>query len=364
MAGELPIATVGMSFREGPTRARSALLAADQGPEAPTAALLASGAATGIARVETCSRVLWVISSAQPAWAAALLRAGLLAGAAVDREPRVRVGRAALDHIFRVALGLEAVVEGERAVGRQVMRALDRAHTAGNTDATLHHVWRTLGDVLHRRGSAGPRQKGVQTLAAGRLAAAGVAGEIPVLGTGEIGRAVGRALPHARCYARQDLPEFLDAARRAGAVVICTGGPHPWLELPARDGTALAMDLGSPAQIAAAPGWRVEGLDDLLTGQVALPESEAALLNTLVEAGCDEVTAAVLAPPPAAALAALDAERRAFLNDELPVLADGLAPEAAAALVLSVNRLGHRLIRGAAATPRRLSPKDKIGSSS
>lgn len=367
MAGELPLATVGMSFREGPTSVRAALLAADQGAEAPSLALLANGTIQGVVRVETCSRVTWVISSRQPAWAANLLRAGLVAaagGAAEEREPRNRTGRAALDHLFRVSLGLEAVVEGERAVGRQVMAAFDRAHAAGLTDQTLHLVWRAVGDLLNRRGDAAPAQRGVQNLAATRLVEDGATGEIPVLGTGEIGRAVGRAVPGSRCYARRDLGIFLDAARRAPAVVVCTGGPHPWLDLPAREDAPLAIDLGSPTQIATAPGWRVEGLDALLTGQVALPEADQARLIELVERACDAVIADLLAPPPTAALAALDAERRAFLAEELPALASGLSPEAAAALRDGVNRLGHRLIRGAATLPRRVRTNDRGGSSS
>lgn len=365
MARDLPIGTVGMSFREGPTRARAALLGADQGPEAPGAALLASGAATGIARVETCSRVLWIVSGPQPAWATALLRAGLLAGAGPEIEawePRVRLGRAALDHVFRVALGLEAVVEGERAVGRQVLRALDRDHTAGRTDATLHLVWRAVGDLLHRRGPGATRQAGVQTLAARRLAALGLGGEIPVLGTGEIGRAAVGAIPGARPFARRELGAFLGAAASAPAVVLCTGGPHPWVELPARADAPLVIDLGSPAQLASAPGWRIEGLDALLSGQVSLPEEEHARLLGLVESACDAVSSALLAPPPAEALAALDAERRAFLAEELPRLADGLSPEAAAALTQGVHRLGHRLIRGAAR--RRATRADDVGGSS
>ncbi len=356
MAGELPLGTVGMSFREGPTSARAALLAADQGPDAPTLALLQSGAATGIVRVETCSRVTWLVSSARPAWATSLLHAALLSAAgeaAQGREPRARIGRAALDHLLRVALGLEAVVEGERAVGRQVLQAFERAHSAGHVDATLHLVWRAVRRLLDRRGDAAPRQRGVQSLAERRLQDLGAQGEIPVLGTGEIGRAVGRAIPGAHPFPRRALPAFLDAAHAASAIIICTGGPQPWLRLPQRGDQPLALDLGSPSQIASAPGWTVEGLDQLLTGAVALPEAEHARLLALVEAGCDEVVSALSAPPPSDALRALDAERRAFLEDELPQMATGLPPEAAAVLREGINRLGHRLIRGAAGTPRR-----------
>ena len=354
----LPVGTVGMSFREGPTSVRAALLEADQGPNAPTLALLESGVATGVVRVETCSRVTWVLSSPHPAWATSLLRAALLSAvgeAAQGREPRVRVGRAAIDHLLRVAVGLEAVVEGERAVGRQVLQAFERAHAAGHTDAALHVVWRSVGALLRRRGDSAPRQRGVHSLAEGRLRTFGARGEIPVLGTGEIGRAVERSVTRARPYARRDLADFLTAARQAEAVILCTGGPHPWVALPARQDRPLVVDLGSPAQLTLAPGWLVEGLDELLEGTVALPDADHTHLVGLVDAGCAEVADAISAPPPSDALRVLDEVRRAFVEDELPAIATGLAPDAADALRAGVNQLGHRLIQGAAHSLRRRS---------
>lgn len=360
MHAEIPLAVVGMSFREGPTSARAALLAADQGPEAPSAQLLAGGTATGIVRIETCSRATWVISSAQPGWAASLLTAGLLAGAgeaALERRPRVRVGRAALDHVFRVALGLEAVVEGEPAVGRQVLRAFDQAHVAGTTDGVCHQVQKEIGGLLRRRRVSADKRRGVQTLVLERLRAelgddaALAAQRVPILGTGEIARAMLRNIPGARAWPRAEMAAFQAEAARAPATVICTGGPHPWLVLPPRQDAPLALDVGSPAQVLTAPGWRVVGLDQLLTGQLALPEAEHERLLRLVDEACDRVGHSLLAPPPTEALAALDAERRAFEAEELPALAEGLGPEAEAALKRGIKRFGHRLIRGAASGP-------------
>lgn len=360
MHAEIPLAVVGMSFREGPTSARAALVAADQGPDAPSVQLLSTGTATGIVRVETCSRATWVISSPKPAWAASLLTAGLLAGAgdaALERRPRVRVGRAALDHLFRVALGLEAVVEGEPAVGRQVLRAFDQAHEVGTTDGVCHQVQKEIGGLLRRRRTSADKRRGVQTLVLERLRAelgddaALAERRAPILGTGEIARAMLRNVPGSRTFPRAEMDAFQAEAGRAPAVVICTGGPHPWLRLPARADAPLALDVGSPPQVLEAPGWRVVGLDQLLTGQLALPEVEHERLLRLVEEACDRVGHALIAPPPTEALAALDAERRAFEAEELPGLTAGLGPEAEAALVRGIKRFGHRLIRGAASGP-------------
>src|SRR5262249_21688460 len=120
VARMIPLAVLGMDFRDGPTAVRSALGGLDSGSSSPTAELLASGAAKGVALLETCSRCEWVISSAQPAWAAELLKSALLSRAGgAERRMHVRVGSAAIHYLMRVAAGLESVAEGEPAVGRQ-----------------------------------------------------------------------------------------------------------------------------------------------------------------------------------------------------------------------------------------------------
>src|SRR6185503_10147083 len=123
-------------------------------PDSPSFELLATGAARGIARLETCSRTEWVVSSSQPQWAAELLRSALMSrleGGAPGRTLHLKVGPAAAHYLMRVAAGLESLAEGEPAVGRQVLRGFERAHAAKRTDKPLNACWRAVGSLIHRR---------------------------------------------------------------------------------------------------------------------------------------------------------------------------------------------------------------------
>jgi glutamyl-tRNA reductase len=66
----IPLALVGMSYREAPSAVRAALVAMDCGPEGPARQLLEAGEITGVVRIESCARVEWLLASAHPAWAA------------------------------------------------------------------------------------------------------------------------------------------------------------------------------------------------------------------------------------------------------------------------------------------------------
>lgn len=201
--------------------------------------------------VETCSRVLLVRS--QPIAVAA---------------PLALYGEAALRHLLEVTVGLHSASPGEPAVGRQVLRAFAAAHRAGRCDATLGLLWNGLQRAVCARRRALPEldARGVQRLVALRLDA-----ELPperlviVWGQGEIAAAVSAVLSQRRLHlGRGDEARLLAAAPGAGAVVVCTGAPAPYLSLP--PGGGLCLDVGQPAQVLRAPGWRLVTLDALLRG--------------------------------------------------------------------------------------------------
>jgi len=66
----IPLALVGMSYREAPSAVRAGLVAMDSGAEGPAAQLLEAGEITGVVRIESCARVEWLLASARPSWAA------------------------------------------------------------------------------------------------------------------------------------------------------------------------------------------------------------------------------------------------------------------------------------------------------
>src|SRR3954470_15521452 len=169
----IPLALVGMSYREAPSAVRAALAALDTATSGPSKELLDSGEVTGIVRIESCARVEWLLASARPSWAAELFGAALI-GAAKNPDhlpPRARHGAAAVGGLMRVAAGLDSVAQGEHAIGNQVLRSFERAHEGGTVCRNLHVAWRGVGELLGRARRILPQGKtgGVHSLVMQRL---------------------------------------------------------------------------------------------------------------------------------------------------------------------------------------------------
>jgi len=357
----VPLALVGMSYREAPSAVRAALIGFDSQADGPAQRLLAAGEITGVVRIESCARVEWLMASPRPAWAAELFSAALI-GAEENPDhlrPRVRHGPAAVGGLLRVAAGLDSVAQGEHAIGNQVLRSFERAHEAGTVCRSLHVAWRGVGELLGRARRILPqgRTGGVQALVLDRLSDVPRDAAIAVFGLGEIGRAMLRALADAgftavESFNRASMRAFEGAVQRAPLVIIASGAPQAWLALPAGEGRRV-FDLGSPLQILAAPGWQLTTLDELLDGHGAvLPEADYAALDAECAAGTERICQALLAPPPSDTLAAMTAMRTEFIQHKLPGLLEGLPPQRARKLTSEVNAVLHQFISAA----RRESP--------
>lgn len=357
----IPLALVGMSYREAPSAVRAGLVALDSGAEGPARQLLDAGEITGVARIESCARVEWLLASTRPAWAAELFSAALI-GAAENPDhlrPRVRHGGAAVGGLLRVAAGLDSVAQGEHAIGNQVLRSFERAHEAGTMCRNLHVAWRGVGELLGRARRILPqgRSGGVQSLVVQRMLDVPRDAPVAVFGLGEIGRATLRALADAgftavESFNRASMRAFEGAVQRAHTVIVASGAPQAWLTLPPGAGRRV-FDLGSPLQILDAPGWRLTPLDELLDGHGAvLPESEYAALDAECAAGAERICQALLAPPPSDTLAAMTAMRTEFMQNKLPGLLEGLPPQRARKVTSEVNAMFHQFIAAA----RRESP--------
>jgi glutamyl-tRNA reductase len=352
----IPLALVGMSYREAPSAVRAGLVAMDSGTEGPSRQLLEAGEITGVVRIESCARVEWLLASARPAWAAELFGAALI-GAAENPDhlrPRVRHGAAAIGGLLRVAAGLDSVAQGEHAIGNQVLRSFERAHEAGTMCRNLHVAWRGVGELLGRARRILPqgRTGGVQALVVQRMPDVPRDAAVAVFGLGEIGRAMLRALADAgftavESFNRASMRAFEGAVQRAHTVIVASGAPQPWLSLPEGAGRRV-FDLGSPLQIIDAPGWKLTALDELLDGHGAvLPESEYAALDSECAAGAERICQALLAPPPSDTLAAMTAMRTEFMQNKLPGLLEGLPPQRARKLTSEVNAMLHQFIAAA-----------------
>jgi glutamyl-tRNA reductase len=352
----IPLALVGMSYREAPSAVRAALVALDTEAEGPARQLLDAGEITGVVRIESCARVEWLLASPRPAWAAELFSAALV-GAAENPDhlrPRARHGAAAVGGLLRVAAGLDSVAQGEHAIGNQVLRSFERAHEAGTVCRNLHVAWRGVGELLGRARRILPQGRvgGVQALVVQRLPDVPREAPIAVFGLGEIGRAMLRALADAgftavESFNRASMRAFENAVQRAHIVIVASGAPHAWLTLPEGAGRRV-FDLGSPLQIEAAPGWQLTALDELLDGHGAvLPESEYAALDAECASSAERICQTLLAPPPSDTLAAMTAMRTEFMQNKLPGLLEGLPPQRARKLTSEVNAMLHQFISAA-----------------
>ena len=352
----IPLALVGMSYREAPSAVRAGLVAMDSGADGPARQLLEAGEITGVVRIESCARVECLLASARPAWAAELFGAALI-GAAENPDhlrPRVRHGAAAVGGLLRVAAGLDSVAQGEHAIGNQVLRSFERAHEAGTMCRNLHVAWRGVGELLGRARRILPqgRTGGVQALVVQRMTDVPRDAPVAVFGLGEIGRATLRALADAgftavESFNRASMRAFEGAVQRAHTVIVASGASQAWLSLPQGSGRRV-FDLGSPLQILAAPGWQLTPLDELLDGHGAvLPEREYTALDAECAAGAEKICQALLAPPPSDTLAAMTAMRTEFIQHKLPGLLEGLPPQRARKLTSEVNAMFHQFIAAA-----------------
>jgi glutamyl-tRNA reductase len=349
----VPLALVGMSYREAPSAVRAALAALDSGAGGPSQQLLDAGQISGVVRIESCARVEWLFAAEHPAWAAELFSATLTgsAGNPDHLRPRVRHGAAAAGGLLRVASGLDSVAQGEHAIGNQVLRSFERAHEAGTVCRSLHVAWRGVGEMLGKARRILPqgRTGGVQQLVIDRIADLPRETPIAVFGLGEIGRAMLRALNDSgflavESFNRASMRAFDGAVTRAQVVVVASGAPHAWLTLPAGQGRRV-FDLGSPLQIVEAPGWQLTALDELLDGHGAvLPDAEFAALEAECAASAEKICQTLLAPPPSDILAAMTAIRTEFMQNKLPGLLEGLPAQRARKLTSEVNAMLHEFI--------------------
>jgi len=83
----VPLALVGMSYREAPSAVRAALAAVDAEVGGPSQRLLDAGQISGVVRIESCARVEWLFAAEHPAWAAELFSATLIGAAENPERP-------------------------------------------------------------------------------------------------------------------------------------------------------------------------------------------------------------------------------------------------------------------------------------
>jgi glutamyl-tRNA reductase len=353
VSSKAPVAVVGVSWRSASTQVRAQLAGLDAERD-PVRELQAAGYVTGAVRVATCSRTEWILTADNPDWAATLLKGALLSRVeGLDAEQlHVRSGGASVHYLLRVAVGLDSVAEGEGAVGRQVLKAFEHARSAGLTDRRMRLVWKQVERLIRARRdkTPGAQSRGVQSLVRDALKEHPVS-TVAILGRGDFGLAIERALRAAgrfevTTWSRQTLDELKAGVEGFDAVVVCTGGGKAWLELPPRVRPGLCIDAGSPPQVVPSAGWKLLGLDALLSRpDIELGEDERERLEQLVLGATRDLSKALASRSTSPTLAAIDAERTAFLNERLPSLLVGLPKAQVRKVKQAVGAFTHAILK-------------------
>lgn len=330
---DVPLVVAGCDFRVASATWRNRLLLDGEQRADLTHALGEACDAQGLVVLETCNRVEWIVASKSPRWAGELLRAQMVDrwltsgndGAHVRQlpAPYVYTGRSAVQHLLRVAVGLESFVLGEREIAGQLNRALMGARQAGHASGYHNALQTAVGRTVRK----------VQRLTHWRHHTRGVHGlaleaarrhlphlphhekhTVAVLGMGEIGRKASAALSQAgqfkvlhinRTVPPEKANDWLPYSNLAeilptlDALFVATGAREPTVNLdllPHREKPLLVIDLGAPHQVQftrdLAPGEapiHCIDLDDLLAEPAASPNlSELPTVQELVDEGVRE----------------------------------------------------------------------------
>jgi glutamyl-tRNA reductase len=309
-------------------------------------------AISGSAAIFTCSRAEWVVSAKQPKWTMDLILGFLLKQGFSLKQLHSHSGLAAVDYLVHLSLGLDSVAEGEPAVSRQVVKAFQTAHKEGTCDEPLRRIWKQLELAINRRRSLklDKRNQGVQTLVVNKLKELHFTdGHVLVWGKGQIGTAVCAALQAAELshtsYRRKDLAAFEAALPSAQAVVVCTGAPASYLELPEVFDAKLCIDLGSPEQVLSSPGWAKIKLDDLLASPLLnLCHTDRKLLETIAQQTLETLRTQFTKEARSSTLASISSLKTEFMVNELPPLLEGLPQQRSLAIRRAIARLTHDII--------------------
>jgi glutamyl-tRNA reductase len=295
-AGEIPLVVVGCDFRVASSSWRGKIVLDDEQAKIIAQDLKRNRAADGFFDLNTCNRNEWIVSSLDPRWAVELLRSQMKQR--LDRdgesgiEPYVYTGEEAARHVFRVAIGQESLVVGERQIARQLYQAMELARARGTSSRVLNGMGSVAGRLVRialRGGCIENAAVGVHALAVSYIRERLQKKEcsrVAVIGLGQIGRRVLGSLDDRRfesvCCNRtvaadqrdriRPLDELSAVLSDVDVAIVCTGAMEPvvrreHLQSLPEDRPLLLVDIGIPEQVerTAIPGnVEITGLDDLV----------------------------------------------------------------------------------------------------
>jgi glutamyl-tRNA reductase len=294
---------IGINHLDAPVSSRERLAASAACVQDSLRSLRAEAELEQVVLLSTCSRFEVFAYCARPEKARADVAAWLARRGGEEIRPylRERSGPAAVEHLFRVAAGLESWILGESEILGQFKKAYQTASAAGFTGAELNRLFQSavaagkaarartgIADGIHSIG-------GAAALLARRIFGEEKRGTVCIFGAGEAAETVGRHLAAKNfrdiLVANRTRERAEELARAIGGsavsfeeglgllgeidvAVLSVSSPEPIIKEAALRGRGVPrgrslflIDLGLPRNAApgcaALPGVFVYDLDDL-----------------------------------------------------------------------------------------------------
>jgi glutamyl-tRNA reductase len=329
----MEIVVHGVSHRTAPLEVRERVAFLPEEISGALAELAADAAVSEIALLSTCNRTEFYAVTDRPEAAVEgqLRLVAARKGVDLGREQLayVRRSREGVEHLFRVAAGIDSSVLGENAILGQVKTAYDAAHREGRVGpvlgrlfpAAIHAGKRCRTETAIGAGAASLERSAVQL-------AERVFGDVSqraavVVGSGDSGRRVAGLLHDAgigslifasrteanaraladelggRAIAFEAVPREI---RRADVLVSAVAAPEPWLTHDdleralgsRRRGSLLVLDLGVPRNVEARAGglqgvflYSIEDLQELVDLTVGRRRREVPAVEGIVREEAD-----------------------------------------------------------------------------
>lgn len=201
----MPLIVIGLSHHSSPVTVRERFAFAESSIPAVLAKLIQSSVATEAVILSTCNRVeIYAATELHAAEAGPQLRKFLLDHhnyqEPVGREIYVYTGEAALEHLFKVACGLDSMVLGETEILGQLKHAYDVALQNKRTGRHLNKAFQKAFNVAKQvrtetniqRGSVSVGSVAVEL--AQKIFSALDQHQVMIIGAGETGEKTARAL--------------------------------------------------------------------------------------------------------------------------------------------------------------------------
>jgi len=201
----ISVVVIGLNHRTSPVELRERFAFADEIIPGALQTLRTSGVASEAAILSTCNRVeIYAATSLAPEAAFVELRKFLVAHHAFDGELNDELYAFAephsLQHLFKVAAGLDSMVVGETEIFGQLKRAYDLAFSHRHTGARLNRAFQRAFNVAkHIRTETNIQRGSVSVMSAAVELAEKIFSslsqhEVLVIGAGETSEKTARAL--------------------------------------------------------------------------------------------------------------------------------------------------------------------------